>query len=64
MAKYLRDTFHNKGARAKRLKWADFALATSPHVLANVSTSPVSPSRLLIFDSIIELLMIRTLIFR
>ena len=34
---WLRGTLHNEGARAIRLKWADFALATSPHVLANVS---------------------------
>ena len=34
---WLRDTLNNKGARAKCLKWAYFALATSLHVLANVS---------------------------
>ena len=34
---WLRDTLNNKGARAKCLKWAYFALATSLHVLAKVT---------------------------
>ena len=34
---WLRDTLNNKGARAKCLKWACFALATSLHVLAKVT---------------------------
>ena len=36
---WLRDTLNNKGARAKCLKWAYFALATSLHVLAKVTIS-------------------------
>ena len=36
---WLRDTLNNKGARAKCLKWAYFALATSLHVLAKVTSS-------------------------
>ena len=38
---WLRDTLNNKGARAKCLKWAYFALATSLHVLAKVTIWPV-----------------------
>ena len=38
---WLRDTLNNKGARAKCLKWAYFALATSLHVLAKVTSSTV-----------------------
>ena len=34
---WLMDTLNNKGARAKCLKWAYFALATSLHVLAKVT---------------------------
>ena len=34
---WLRDTLNNKGARAKCLKWAYFALATSLHILAKVT---------------------------
>ena len=41
---WLRDTLNNKGARAKCLKWAYFALATSLHVLAKVTTCPPTPS--------------------
>ena len=37
---WLRDTLNNKGARAKCLKWAYFALATSLHVLAKVTKWP------------------------
>ena len=36
---WLRDTLNNKGTRAKCLKWAYFALATSLHVLAKVTFS-------------------------
>ena len=38
---WLRDTLNNKGARAKCLKWAYFALATSLHVLAKVTMCDV-----------------------
>ena len=38
---WLSDTLNNKGARAKCLKWAYSALATSPHFLANLSRGTV-----------------------